>query len=123
MKMRRVAITAGLSLSVIAVGIASAAAGAYGSASGDPASGRGLMTACAAMHDTPAMEATHNTPAMEATHNTPAMERMHAAMPADAQAQCDEMHAMMDGATSGMMGATGTGSESMGVDHASGMMG
>ncbi len=112
MKMRRVAITAGLSLSVIAVGIVNAPTGAFGSVSGGLASGRGLMTACAAIH---------TTPAMQAIHNTPAMERMHAAMPADAQAQCDEMHAqmgaMMDGGSSGMMGSSGIGSGSMDAHH------
>lgn len=84
MKTKRVAIAAAaLSLSLLA-GVASAA-GVTNRSPSDPGQANGLMTACAAMHDTPAME------------------RMHAAMPPQAQAQHDAMHAQM----AGMMGGAG----------------
>lgn len=57
------------------------------------AQGKGLATACAAMHDSPAME------------------RMHQQMPPAMQAQCDAMHAQQMG--SGMTGSGMMGSSAM----------
>jgi len=59
-----------------------------GSAGTNTPGATGMMTACEAMHDTPAMQAMH--------------EHMSAAF----QAQCDAMHEQMDGMMggSGMMG-------------------
>jgi hypothetical protein len=106
------AIAVVVSLTVMSVGIASAWGGTS-QAPADPSRGRGMMTACAA------------------THDTPAMERMHAAMPAELQAQCDAMHSetagMMDGAdmmSPGVMGGSpGTVPSGMDAHHSSGMMG
>ncbi len=61
----------------------------------------GMSSACAAMHESAAME------------------QMHAQMPAEVRAQCDSMHAQM----AGMMGGSGMmGSGMMGGATGSGMM-
>ncbi len=68
----------------------------------------GLLAACEAMHDTPAMQA------------------MHEHMPTVLQASCDAMHEQMDQmmGTAGMMGSFGMmGSPGMGTASVSGMSG
>lgn len=75
-----------------------------GSAGASTPGANGLMTACAAMHDTPAMEA------------------MHEHMPAALQAQCDAIHEQMVGmmGDSGMMDGSGMmGGGSMADHHPS----